>query len=286
MRRLGTTVLVAGLTATALTVGPAAAGDWRAEPLPCQAAARPSNSAPTRLPGAGVPVCRAEPSARVPASTGLPRPRPGYHHLGATTVDTWPGVLGRLAVTDPQVRPDTYDFVATRFLAKRADDRAVHWLEAGWAETGWSGHGRQRVYSFDSARDEWLFFDQYDLSAGARTWFFLEAGDTAWRAWLWWGDAWHLLATGDPPATGGAQIEQYVEVYVDPAIGGSLAVPTVDVDNVQVRDATGALRYWRADPVPTNPGEPTPDYCLTWQVSYDTWSAGSCPSSAIKGKSG
>jgi len=249
-----------------------ATGQWRAEPLPCRSGGQPPTTSPTRLPSQGARTCRAEPMA----TTRGPRPSPGYHHLGATTVDTWAGVVGRFAVTDPNVRKGTYDFVATRFLAKRSEQRTVHWLEAGWAETGWAGAGRQRVYTFDSVRDEWRFFDQYELTTRTRVWFHLEANTSQWRAWLWWGDAWHLLAAETLPGTGPPQIEQYVEVYVDPAESGGIELPPTDVDNVRLVDRGGETRFWRVGTVATQPGGSTEEYCLDWRISYDTWTAGTC----------
>ena len=241
----------------------------------CAVAARPPETAPLRLPGEGAPTCRATPTATL-KTDGSPRPSPGYHHLGATTASGWSGALGRLAVSDPGVRAGTYDFVATRFLAKRADASAVHWLEAGWTETGWSGGGRQRMYTFDSGRDEWRFYDQYALHAGDRVWLLVEGTAGDWRAWLWWGSAWHLLAAEHLPLGEEAQIEQYVEVYADPARPAQLAVPRVEVDNVQLRSPDGAMTLWRAGSVATEPGLAVEPYCLDWAVSFDTWSAGTC----------
>ena len=61
--------------------------------------------------------------------SGPPVPQPGYHHLGATTDGGWSGVLGRLTVDDPGVRAGTFDFVATRFMAKASTATGVKWLE-------------------------------------------------------------------------------------------------------------------------------------------------------------
>ncbi|HET6213080.1 MAG TPA: hypothetical protein VFE14_09450 [Micromonosporaceae bacterium] len=218
---------------------------------------------------------------------GPPRPSPdygaaGYHHLGATSVDPYTGVLGRIAVTDPGVRAGTYDFVAARFMAKKDHSGRTDWLEAGWTETGWSGGGRQRVYTFDTVHNAWTFYDQYPIRAGDRIWIYLETSDTGpnpvWHAWLWWADAWHLLAALALPLDGGAQQEQYVEVYVDPARGGTIPVPRISTDNVQLRPAAGGpLGYWRDPDVRTTGGVSTDTYCLDWQVTFDTWSAGDCP---------
>lgn len=207
----------------------------------------------------------------------VPVPTPGYHHLGATTADGWSGILGRVTVRDPGVRPATHDFVATRFLAKRTTDRGLAWLEAGWAETGWAGGGRQRIYTYDTNRRTWQFYDQYPVRDGDQVWLYLTARDDRhWQAWLWWGDAWRLLASQELPLTGRAQLEQYVEVYIDPHRGGDYPVPPVAVDNVQIRSGDG-WRYWREPRVPTLAGSSAGAFCLDWQTHYDTWTAGTCP---------
>ncbi|HWG98045.1 MAG TPA: hypothetical protein VNV66_01710, partial [Pilimelia sp.] len=236
----------------------------------------------------------------VPASVPMPArptgPRPGmglaaaasgYHHLGASTVGDWSGVLGRVTVGDPAVRRGTFDFVATRFMAKRHVGQRVFWLEAGWAETGWSGEGRQRIYTFDTNRNAWTFYDQYELRPGDDIWFYLhtDAGPgggagapTVWQAWLWWRGGWHLLSAQELPLGARTQLEQFVEVYVDPRHGGpGFAVPPVRVDNVQVKgDPRGELRYWTGD-VHSGVGHGRGRYCVQWEQPYDTWSAGDCP---------
>ena len=59
---------------------------------------------------------------------------------------------------------------------------------------------------------------------------------------------------------------------MDPARGGSVRVPPIDVDNVQVRpDPQAPLEYWRPERVPTNPGSGGGPYCLNWRDGYDTW---------------
>ena len=229
---------------------------------------------------------------------GPPLPQPGYHHLGATTTGTWSGVLGRLSVRDPGVRPGTFDFVATRFMAKTGTPLGVKWLEAGWAEAGWSGGGQQRIYTFDTNTLKWTFYDQYPIKPGDQVWIELAAsgsgaaassaspgaagsgaaGDAGptWDAWLWWHDAWHLLTSVALPISDHATIEEYVEVYVDPARDGTIPVPPVQVDNVQLkRDPAGPFGYW-TDGVATSPGAGADGYCLTFEVPYDTWHAGTC----------
>lgn len=211
---------------------------------------------------------------------GPPLPAPGYHHLGATTEGTWSGVLGRLAVRDPTVRAGSFDFVATRFMAKAGTPTGVKWLEAGWAETGWSNAGEQRIYTFDTNTLKWTFYDQYPIKPGDEVWIELAAtgtGPTApWGAWLWWHDQWHLLTTQSLPISEHATIEEYVEVYVDPARGGEIQVPPVEVDNVQLKpDPSGRFGYW-TQTVDTAPGGDADGYCVTFDTPYDTWHAGSC----------
>ena len=206
-----------------------------------------------------------------------PLPQPGYHHLGATTQGTWSGVLGQLTVRDPGVRAGTFDFVATRFMAKTSTPAGIKWLEAGRAETGWAGTGQQRIYTFDTNTLKWTFYDQYPVKPGDQVWIELAAtGDGAWGAWLWWQDQWHLLTTQRLPIGDQATIEEYVEVYLDPARDGTIPVPPVDVDNVQLKaDPTSRFQYWTAA-VATDEGEAADGYCLGFQVAYDTWHAGTC----------
>jgi hypothetical protein len=275
-----------GLTAVLAGLGgpPVAHGALRAAAVPaCSAAPHASPGGP---PGAVRPAvrraagCRAQPT-EVLAARDLPRPVPGYHHLGATSADEWSGIMGRLTVRDPAVRRGTHDFLATRFMAKREAGGRIAWLEAGWAETGWSGDGRQRIYTYDTNRNSWTFYDQYALHDGDQVWVYVHTdtvGDRSrWQAWLWWNDDWHLLTAQELPLGGRTRMEEYVEVYVDPDHGGpGFPVPPIAVDNVQVKTAPqGDLHYWRAD-VATAPGGDTGRYCLDWQTRFDTWRAGDC----------
>ena len=210
-----------------------------------------------------------------PPTPALPPPRAGYHHLGATTVSGWSGVSGRLTVANPGVRAGSYDFVAARFMARSADGTA--WLEAGWSENGWLRDGRQRVYTYDTVSRRWTFYNDYPIAPGDKVWINLEsAGEGHWRAWLWWRGQWRLLTDQRLPVGRAATIEQYVEVYVDPAMGGDIALPPAGFDNVRLRDAGGATRFWRADAVPTGAGSGFANYCLTWVNRFDTWSAATC----------
>jgi hypothetical protein len=303
-RPLLRTGAVTALTAVlvALATPPTAGGDGQspadlspAELLPpC-----PPASAATRAPGAppsldlpslGDPTaCRAEPTRVEPAGAGLPpAPRPGYHHLGATTAGTWSGILGRLTVRDTGVRAGSFDFVATRFLAKQreAGSGGLTWLEVGWAETGWSGEGAARVYAFDSEAMSWVFFDEYPLRDGDQVWVYLHSGlqdraggTVTWQAWLWWGERWRLLAAPELPMAEAARLEQYVEVHLDPR-GGRLPfpVPPIQVDQVRLAAAPGApLVSWGPEQVPTVTPRASTHYCLAWQQPYHAWSAGDCP---------
>jgi hypothetical protein len=185
-----------------------------------------------------------------------------------------------MTVTAAGVRKGSYDFVASRFMAKSDTPTGVKWLEAGWAQTGWTGAGRQRVYTFDTSTNKWTFYDQYPISDGDHIWIEITAAGPGptWVAWLLWRGHWRRLTETVLPAGGQAQLEQYVEVYVDPSRGGTVWVPAIQVDNVQVRAQPGApLRYWTSSTVPTAPDAPgTAPYCVTWESGYDAWHAGSC----------
>jgi hypothetical protein len=220
-------------------------------------------------------------------ATGTGRVSAGYRHLGAGTAGEWSGVSGRLTVTDPAVRADSYDFLAARFMAKRrATDGSVAWLEAGWAETGWSGDGRQRIYTYDTNRRTWRFYDEFALRPGDQVWLDVHAdADGVWQAWLWWDERWNLLSSETLPIGATAHIEQYVELHVDTDRPTRLgAVPPVAVHDVHLVEPDGsAARPWRAD-VETVTGNATEersaDLCLDWTTRYDTWSAGDCPAPA------
>ncbi len=213
-------------------------------------------------------------------SAGPPVPEPGYHHLGATTTGTWSGVLGELTVRDTGVRAGTFDFVATRFMAKASTPSGTKWLEAGWAQAGWANSEEQRIYTFDTNTLKWTFYDQYPIKPGDQVWIELTATgsgpDPAWNAWVWWHDSWHLLTTQNLPISEHATIEEYVEVYVDPTHDGRIPVPPVDVSNVQLKaDPLSGFQYW-TDAVDTTQGTSADGYCLMFQVPYDTWRAGTC----------
>ncbi|GAA0524925.1 hypothetical protein GCM10010172_01740 [Paractinoplanes ferrugineus] len=214
----------------------------------------------------------------------------GYHHLGANSAGEWSGVSGRFSVVNGSIRPASYDFISTRFMAKRnMGGGRINWLEAGWAQTGWSGPGRQRVYTFNTNTLTWQFFDQYQLRTGDRVWVDIHSdADGVWAAWLWWGNRWNLLTAQRLPIGPAAIIEQYVEVHVDSTRPTRVLVdvPEVKVDNVQLRPADGgAARYWRAD-VPTLTGnfgaqQRVGGFCLNWLNRYDTWTAGDCEADVV-----
>lgn len=197
-----------------------------------------------------------------------------YHHLGAASTGEWSGVLGRLTVRDTGVRVGTHDFVATRLMVKEEAKGRLSWLEAGWAETGWAGGGKQRVYTYDTTRNAWTFYDNFPLADNEQIWISVHTEkDDVWQAWLWWRDRWHLLTTAKLPLGGRGQVEQFVEVHVDG--GAAFSVPRITVDNVQVRDGD-ANRYWRQADVPSASGGSTGEYCLDWATRFDTWTAGTC----------
>lgn len=179
-----------------------------------------------------------------------------------------------MTVRDTGVRAGTQDFVATRLMAKREAKGKLSWLEAGWAETGWAGGGKQRIYTYDTSRNAWTFYEKYAISDGDQVWIYVHTDrDDVWQAWLWWGDRWNLLTTAKLPLGGRGQIEQYVEVHTEDA--ARIDVPRIAVDNVQVQDGT-EFRYWREADVPTASGGGTRAYCLDWATRFDTWTAGNC----------
>ncbi|GAA1421658.1 hypothetical protein [Catellatospora coxensis] len=238
-----------------------------------------STTAPTGPPSLAAPgACRSRATVVQPVAAAVPSP--GYHHLGATTRGRWSGVLGRIEVGDAGVRQGTYDFVAARFMAKAGRGAQQAWLEVGWTETGWSGNARQRVYTYDTATRAWAFYDQYAVSPGDKLWLHLqtEAGgeQPSWQAWLWWGDRWNLLTSRPLPLSGQAEIEQYVEVHADPADPGTVTIPRLAIDNVQLKTSPDAgLRPWNAE-VPTSPGADFATYCLDWRVPYTSWTTTTC----------
>jgi hypothetical protein len=212
---------------------------------------------------------------RPPAPSPASGRTSGYHHLGATTIGEWSGTSARFTITDPEVRPGTYDFVAARLLAKRETADGVAWLEAGWAETGWGGDGRQRIYTYDSTSATWRFHDQIRLSPGDEVWIDLRVAENgAWQAWAWWQDAWHLLTERDLPIGPTGRMEQYVEIYHDDS-DGPMHVPHAEVDYARVRAGDRDLP-WTQETAPSTTGEGDAEYCVEWQARYTFWSAGSC----------
>ncbi len=285
---------LAGLTLTLALAAPAISAATQAPPPPEGLPACPVGAAPTRPPvapaGRDAPgACRAaghvlESGVRLARRGEAGFTPSGYHHLGANTGGEWGGISGRFSVVDGSVRPNTYDFVAGRFMAKRNTGKGnIAWLEAGWAETGWSGPGRQHIYTFNTNTKTWQFYPQYVLRPGDKVWLDLHAdSEGVWSAWLWWGDRWNLLTAQQLPIGSAAVVEQYVEVHVDAGRPGRLDVPSVLVDNVRLRPAGGGeARFWRED-VPTLTGvapgqqQRRGGFCLNWLTRYDTWTAGDC----------
>jgi len=218
----------------------------------------------------------------VEPATTLTGAAAGYTHLGATTFGQWGQVAGRLQVTDPAVRPDSYDFVAARFMAKQETSGGTRWLEAGWAEVGWSGAGRQRVYTFDTSTSRWTFYDQYPVQPGEQIAIALSAtgrGDQ-WAATLWWHGAWYPLTTVTLPAGPLAIMEEYVEVYRDPSRpAGRLVVPPIAVSGVTV-GGPGAARPWTQADVPSYRSSTPDGYCVTQLDEWTHWQAGTCSPTA------
>ena len=268
--------------------------------LPACPAGRASTRAPSTPAGPHSPgACRA--AGRI-LESGVRLTRPeqadftpsGYHHLGANSAGEWSGVSGRISVVDGSIRPGSYDFVAGRFMVKRdLGGGTIAWLEAGWAQTGWAGPLRQHIYTFNTNTHTWQFYDQYALQPGDRVWMDLHSdANGVWGAWLWWNNRWNLLTAQRLPIGQSAYVEQYVEVHVDAGRPARIDVPSVTVDNVQLRPPDGsAQRYWRDD-VPTltgyGPGQPqrTGGFCLNWVNRYDTWTAGDCGPDADTDTSG
>ncbi len=292
---------LAGVTAALAAAGPALSDPGRRPPeadragrLPECAPGNASTRPPSGPAGPDTPgACRAgvgrspESAVRVDRlreSTTTATTPGGYHHLGAGTGGEWGGVTGRISVVDGSVRRNTYDFVAARFMVKRdLGAGRIAWLEAGWAETGWAGAGRQQIYTFNTNTRTWQFYDRYAVKPGDRVWIDLHTdADNVWQAWLWWNNRWNLLTAQKLPIGSAAYVEQYVEVHVDPARRARVTVPTVTVDNVQLRPAGGGgSRYWRDDvstlTADSGQQQRTGGFCLNWLTRYDTWTAGDCP---------
>jgi hypothetical protein len=276
---------LAGLVAALGAAAPALSDTGLPECAPGTA----STTAPTTPAGRDAPgACRADTAPVLESGVNVGRlreslTRSGYHHLGAGTAGEWGGVSGRIGVVDGSIRPNTYDFVAGRFMVKRdMGGGSISWLEAGWAETGWAGAGRQHIYTFNTNTKTWQFYDQYALKPGDKVWLDLHTdADNVWQAWLWWDNRWNLLTAQQLPVGASAYVEQYVEVYADPRRGAAIDVPPVTVDNVQLRPAGGGgSRYWREDVgtlAADQAAQRSGGFCLNWVTRYDTWTAGDCP---------
>lgn len=255
----------------------------------CGYGAPPSGTPPTAPPpastrGAG---CVAEPTGTGDGTGSRPGDQAhpaeattGYHHLGAITDSGWAGVVGDVTVRHTGVRANSEDFVATRFMARGDVGDQTRWLEVGWSESGWQSGG-PRLYTYDTNRNQWAYYSQYKVTDGITIWLALDSDGAAdknnsatWDAWLWWNDKWNLLAAQQLPIGASTNLEQFVEVYVDPARGGSFAVPPVTVSGVRVAPAGGDYQPWEGavgtDSAPADAG-----YCLAWRTRYDSWTAGS-----------
>lgn len=206
----------------------------------------------------------------------------GYRHLGAYSENDYAAVGATLQVRDTGVRRRSNDFVAARVMARADVAGRTRWIEAGWTEDGWLDDDAQHVYTYDSSGGDWTYYDQYPVHDGDRISVVVESGPavnggTTWRAYLWWDNRWNLLAAPTLPFGPRAQLEQYVEVYVDPRRGGRYPVPGVAVSgSVVVADPGGDAVPWRDPAVPTDTSPAYPGYCVSWQERFDSWSAGTC----------
>jgi hypothetical protein len=206
----------------------------------------------------------------------------GYRHLGAYSENDYAAVGATLQVRDTGVRRRSNDFVAARVMARADVAGRTRWIEAGWTEDGWLDDDAQHVYTYDSTGGDWTYYDQYPVHDGDRISVVVESGPaanggTTWRAYLWWDNRWNLLAAPTLPFGPRAQLEQYVEVYVDPRRGGRYPVPGVAVSGtIVVADPGGDAVPWRDPAVPTDTSPAYPGYCVSWQERFDSWSAGTC----------
>lgn len=209
---------------------------------------------------------------------GSPEDATGYHHLGALTNSGWAGVLGEVTVRHTGVRPNSEDFVATRFMARGDTGGQTRWLEVGWSEAGWQPGG-PRLYTYDTNRNQWAYYNQYQLTDGMPIWLALdsngatERSGSTWDAWLWWNNQWNLLTSQQLPIPASTNLEQFVEVYDDPQRAGGFAVPPVRVDDVELDQLGGDYQPW-SDDVDTQTNPADPGYCLDWRTRYDAWTAG------------
>lgn len=154
-------------------------------------------------------VCRAErmvdlsTSSKPSASVG--RERHGspasnvYRYAGPQSDQDNQGVWGRRYVVDPTVDHSLWPWqkqfvVEYSYPMGPAPNR--YWMEAGWSEVSWR-NDQQYIYQFDSATNEWHFFDQFAIGVGSPVETMVEyKPDTdTWQALLYlYGSSWAQLA--------------------------------------------------------------------------------------------
>jgi hypothetical protein len=235
---------------------------------------------PTLEPG----LCRVDPTIvstlpRGPGADGYPVPSPGYHWLGGQTSGyTSAGLLATLHVVDPSVPrlPGYEDFLAHRIMAKSCS--SAYWIEIGWAEVSWLDD-QQYVYSYDTATEEWLVYEDYPIEAGDEISVALvSVGGGVWEARLWWNGAWQTLNSVNPGVAIGCGNEQYVEVYSR----DTMAFPPIETGGsssaVMLYPASGsAWEPWDTS-VSTISGSNQEDYELDWHHYFLSWEASSSAS--------
>lgn len=203
-------------------------------------------------------ACRAE--RTVDISTPPKRPeRPhetgvlnvGYHYAGPMTFQDNQGVWGRNTVVDPNVPhpgPAGNRFVVERVYAN--DTSWDLWIEAGWGEVSWRDD-KQYIYEFDSVNDQWVFFDEYELTPGSvvETDVQYDPSQGMWKARCHLGGGyWRVLATenlGFAPADHGFNRG---EVYTADGVHPILPLSGFDKGYLLI-DGVWRLwdgRYWTA----------------------------------------
>ena len=211
-----------------------------------QPAVHASTTAPSLRPPSLPRRARASPDATVAAaraaapmpSPRLPPPRRD-HDRGR-----WSGVLGRIEVGDPGVRQGTLRLRRRPVHGQGATPGGASGLARGRAGPRPAGPAtaEQRVYTYDTNRDAWAFYDQYAVGPGDRLWMYLQTEQRRPTARLA-----GLALVGRPvePAhqpgrsrsTGQAEIEQYVEVHAENPVPRAVACRSTTCSSRTARPA-------------------------------------------------